>query len=764
MTDTQTMNDPDPTSRCPRCGTPLAGGVISGLCPACLLLQGATADTATGGRPAPFVPPTVAELAPAFPQLEILELIGQGGMGAVYRARQRQLDRIVALKILPPGIGAGAGFAARFAREARALARLNHPGIVTLYEFGQVPAPGIAAGGLPPPPTSSATATSASASATPDGLFFFLMEFVDGANLRQLLHAGRLSTREALAIVPQICDALQYAHDQGIVHRDIKPENILVDRRGRVKVADFGLAKIVESGRAEAGGTAEAPAARNASAGGARRSAAPASDASREFTNAGQVLGTPSYMAPEQVERPAEVDHRADIYALGVVLYQMLTGELPGQPLDPPSRKVEVDVRLDAVVVRALERNRELRYPQASALKTDVENATSGAAGVTATAGFVPVGAAALPAFPFAVAAAYAGSIVAGFLSDLLPIAGRSLWLVGVFLLLGLGAYGAAGVLNRRAGARTLRALRSFAAAVAWVTALPILALVIYFVFAMTQERGGWHPGSGEFTVIALSWLGTVLLPVSGWRLSGRRTRWVGLGFVFLLLLAGLPFTAILAYRTAQTRASNEAQTAASFEQHRMRSGLIWEQQRLREAQQAGTQWVGVVFGPRVTHVVPANGAPDFPWFDLDTGKVLPGSVVPEGTTDEGFEEWLRTSGADVAAGPGSRGLVARGGDFVAVPVERGLWETGSASAVAALLAQARSDPGPVVLSHPVDSPPATFAFRTREGGQGLLQITGRSAAPVGVAIRYKVVQAVADALPPEAESGVEARPAAGAP
>ncbi len=143
-------------------------------------------------------------------------------MGAVYRARQKELDRIVALKILPPGIGEEAAFAERFAREAKALAKLNHPGIVTLYEFGRA-----------------------------DGLFYFLMEFVDGVNLRQLLRAGRVSPREALAIVPQICDALQFAHDLGVVHRDIKPENILLDRRGRVKVADFGLAKIVgNDGRA----------------------------------------------------------------------------------------------------------------------------------------------------------------------------------------------------------------------------------------------------------------------------------------------------------------------------------------------------------------------------------------------------------------------------------------------------------------------------------------------------------------------------------
>ena len=183
--------------------------------------MGAAADTVTDAKQPPFNPPAVAELAPLFPQLEILELIGKGGMGAVYKARQKQLDRIVALKILPPGIGDDPAFAERFAREAKALAKLNHPGIVTLYEFGR--------DGLP----DSATAERRPAAPLYRRmLFYFLMEFVDGVNLRQLLHAGRISPREALAIVPQICDALQFAHDQGIVHRDIKPENILLDRRG----------------------------------------------------------------------------------------------------------------------------------------------------------------------------------------------------------------------------------------------------------------------------------------------------------------------------------------------------------------------------------------------------------------------------------------------------------------------------------------------------------------------------------------------------
>lgn len=277
-----------------------------------------------GARPT-YVAPAVEEIAKLLPQLEVLGLLGQGGMGAVYKARQKGLDRIVALKILRPDIGQDPAFAERFAREAKALARLNHPGIVTIHDFGQA-----------------------------NGLYFFLMEFVDGVNLRQLLASGRVSPREALAIVPQICDALQFAHDQGIVHRDIKPENILIDRRGRVKVADFGLAKLV--------GSAAEP-----SAGGENAGGAPA------LTESGKIMGTPNYMAPEQMKRPADVDNRADIYALGVVFYQMLTGELPGKPIEAPSKKVQIDVRLDEVVLRALEKNPELRFQQVSEVKTMVE-------------------------------------------------------------------------------------------------------------------------------------------------------------------------------------------------------------------------------------------------------------------------------------------------------------------------------------------------------------------------------------------------------
>ncbi|MEO5802510.1 MAG: protein kinase [Verrucomicrobiota bacterium] len=326
-------------NQCPQCGTPLKNPLLDGLCPACLLKEGAAGDTVTGRRFPHFEPPSVTELAAKFPQLDILELIGKGGMGAVYKARQKELDRLVALKILPPGIGDEAGFAERFSREAKALAKLNHPGIVTIHDFGRA-----------------------------DGLYYFVMEFVDGVNLRQLLQGSRISPREALAIVPQICDALQFAHDHGIVHRDIKPENILMDRRGRVKVADFGLAKLVGVDSTASFGV---PPSGGSSA--ANPDRLKAELRTSELTEAGKVMGTPNYMAPEQKEHPNEVDHRADIYALGVVFYQMLTGELPGKRIEAPSKKVHIDVRLDEIVLRALESKPELRYQQASQFKTQVE-------------------------------------------------------------------------------------------------------------------------------------------------------------------------------------------------------------------------------------------------------------------------------------------------------------------------------------------------------------------------------------------------------
>ncbi len=311
--------------RCPQCNTEIPANSPIGLCPRCLLKP--NNDSQSAAEPGPtkltppvsgFVPPTVEELAPLFPQMEILELLGKGGMGAVYKARQPGLDRLVAVKILPPEISHEPAFTERFQREARALARLSHPHIVAVYDFGETA-----------------------------GLCYIVMEFVDGANLRQAIQTKTLTSAEALAIVPQICEALQFAHDEGIVHRDIKPENILIDKRGRVKIADFGLAKLLGQD---------------------------ASDHSLTATH--QVMGTLRYMAPEQMQGSRAVDHRADIYSLGVVFYELLTGELPMGRFAPPSKRVQVDVRLDEIVLRALEQQPEHRYQHASEVKTDLANVT----------------------------------------------------------------------------------------------------------------------------------------------------------------------------------------------------------------------------------------------------------------------------------------------------------------------------------------------------------------------------------------------------
>ncbi len=353
-------------NRCPACNTELAANAPRGLCPACLLKGGLASQSGGGSNPSPadFVPPTPAELTPLFPDLEIIELVGRGGMGVVYKARQKRLDRLVALKILSPRVGQDRAFADRFAREARAMAMLNYPHIVAVYDFGQTASPlhpreGKSTGegaNLPSPISGRGTGDEVANLPSPvlgrgaggegsqGGLYYFLMEFVDGLNVRQLLETGKLAPKEALAIVPQICEALQYAHDHGVVHRDIKPENVLLDKQGQVKIADFGIAKLV--GRPETDPT---------------------------LTGAGQIVGTPQYMAPEQIEHPLQVDHRADIYSLGVVFYQMLTGELPIGRFAPPSKKVQIDVRLDEVVLRALEKEPALRYQQASEIKCRVE-------------------------------------------------------------------------------------------------------------------------------------------------------------------------------------------------------------------------------------------------------------------------------------------------------------------------------------------------------------------------------------------------------
>ncbi len=310
----QEVTETPPEGTCPRCDRKLPADSPSQLCPYCLLAAETGDPTSpwTGGLPIEVPEPT--ELQPFFEALEIRSLIGRGGMGAVYRAHQPSLGRDVALKILLPEIAATEGFTDRFLREARALARLGHPNVVAVYDHG-----------------------------TAGPYAFLVMELVEGINLRELMAGDRLPPEEALRIVPQLCDALQFAHARGVVHRDIKPENILIDEAGGVKITDFGLAKLGES------------------------------DDKLGRTGTRQVMGTVHYMAPEQIERPREVDHRADLYSLGVVFYELLTGELPLGRFSPPSKKAGTNRQVDHVVLKSLEKEPDKRYSSAEEVRSDLD-------------------------------------------------------------------------------------------------------------------------------------------------------------------------------------------------------------------------------------------------------------------------------------------------------------------------------------------------------------------------------------------------------
>jgi len=258
------------------------------------------------------------------PQYEITGLLGRGGMGAVYQGRQAKLNRAVAIKLLPEPFTKGEdemNFAKRFEQEAQAMAGLDHPAIVSVFDFGE----------------------------TSEGQLYFVMEFIDGMDIHHYLHAhgGKLPQEQALSIVAHVLDALGYAHGQGIVHRDIKPANILLNREGRVKIADFGLAK-------KFGEHADA--------------SAPV------LTMSNVAVGTPDFVAPEALDSDRTPDHRADLYAVGVMLYQMLTGKLPRGMFQSPSElDSEVDPRLDGIVEKAMAANPDYRYASASAMRSDLD-------------------------------------------------------------------------------------------------------------------------------------------------------------------------------------------------------------------------------------------------------------------------------------------------------------------------------------------------------------------------------------------------------
>jgi len=272
---------------CPRCGAALTGPA----CARCLL-----------GEPG-------AE-ASRLGHLELGELLGKGGMGEVYRATDLRLGREVAVKFLPEALAATAEGRARFEREARALARLNHPHIVTLHEFGEL-----------------------------EGQPYLVMELVEGAALPTRLPLPRA---EALRIALAVCEALEFAHHKGVVHRDLKPANVLVDAQGRVKVADFGIARLLDAGP-----------------GGA-------------ITRGNVVAGTPQYLAPEAL-LGAEPSAAMDVFSMGVLVYELLTGRLPvGElaGLDPP---------LERVVKRAMAYSPQARHPSMRALADELSQAAQSA-------------------------------------------------------------------------------------------------------------------------------------------------------------------------------------------------------------------------------------------------------------------------------------------------------------------------------------------------------------------------------------------------
>lgn len=265
---------------------------------------------------------------------ELLEEIGKGGMGVVYKARDTRLDRFVAIKVLPPERMADPDRKRRFVQEAKAASALNHPNIVTVHEIDAL-----------------------------DGVDFIVMEYVEGRPLDRLIPADGLPLNEALAYAAQIADALAAAHTAGIVHRDIKPGNIVVTRGGRVKVLDFGLAKLVErAGSENTTVTAEAA------------------------TLAGVIVGTVAYASPEQIEAKP-VDARSDVFSFGVVLYEMLTGRRPFQGesqlstmaailRDTPQPVVAVrpglPAELNRILQRCLEKDRDARYPSGAELSDDL--------------------------------------------------------------------------------------------------------------------------------------------------------------------------------------------------------------------------------------------------------------------------------------------------------------------------------------------------------------------------------------------------------
>ncbi|HEX5791225.1 MAG TPA: serine/threonine-protein kinase [Luteolibacter sp.] len=265
----------------------------------------ATEEIAASG----FRAPEPEELAPWFPQYEIGYLIAVGGMGAVYRAVQKSLDRTVAIKVLPTEFSQDAEFCRSFQSEAKAMAKLNHSNLIGVYDFGEA-----------------------------GGQLFIVMELVEGHSLHDACHGGALDQYEAIRLMEGICAGLAHAHENGVLHRDIKPANILLGADQVPKIGDFGLARAAGT-RIEEGEV---------------------------------IFGTPGYTAPEVLQPPHEFDHRADIFSLGAMLHELLTGKIPDADPRPASAQVRSDPRLDAIIRKAMHPQPSKRYNDAMEMAKDL--------------------------------------------------------------------------------------------------------------------------------------------------------------------------------------------------------------------------------------------------------------------------------------------------------------------------------------------------------------------------------------------------------